>query len=92
MASRLRPGYKARMRILCLILIGLVVTSAAVAETLRPVISERAVQGKVLPLKKPTAANSCAEYGAGFVKVEGTESCVKIGGAISADFTTSNRR
>lgn len=39
--------------------------------------------GRQLPLKRSRAANSCAEYGAGFVRVEGTATCVKIGGAVS---------
>ena len=38
---------------------------------------------KVLPVKPATSANSCAAYGAGFVKLEGSETCVKIGGAVS---------
>jgi hypothetical protein len=38
---------------------------------------------RLLPVKRSGAANSCAAYGAGFVKVEGTETCVKIGGAVS---------
>jgi hypothetical protein len=37
-----------------------------------------------IPLRAPKAAtNSCAEYGPGFVKVEGTSTCMKIGGSIS---------
>jgi hypothetical protein len=36
-----------------------------------------------LPLRAPKAANSCAEYGPGFVKVEGSSTCMKIGGSIS---------
>jgi hypothetical protein len=37
-----------------------------------------------IPLRAPkAAANSCAEYGPGFVKVEGTSTCMKIGGSIS---------
>jgi hypothetical protein len=37
-----------------------------------------------IPLRAPkAAANSCAEYGPGFVKVEGSSTCVKIGGSIS---------
>ena len=42
-----------------------------------------ATAGKLLPLKGATSRNSCAAYGAGFVKVEGTDTCVKIGGALS---------
>jgi hypothetical protein len=34
-------------------------------------------------LKRPSSANACAEYGAGFVKIEGTNTCMKIGGAVS---------
>ena len=39
--------------------------------------------GKVLPMKGTTRTDSsCAGYGPGFVKVEGTGTCVKIGGAV----------
>jgi Porin subfamily len=41
--------------------------------------------GKQLPLKGAGAANSCAAYGAGFIKVEGTDSCVRIGGTVRVD-------
>ena len=44
---------------------------------------------KVLPVKPATSANSCAAYGAGFVKLEGSETCVKIGGAVSVGVGTS---
>ena len=36
-----------------------------------------------LPLKRPSSANACAEYGAGFVRIEGSNTCMKIGGAVS---------
>ena len=39
--------------------------------------------GRLLPLKGAAAGNSCAAFGPAFVKVEGTETCVKIGGAVS---------
>jgi porin-like protein len=39
--------------------------------------------GKLLPVKGATSAHSCAAFGAGFIKVEGTDTCVKIGGAVS---------
>jgi len=39
--------------------------------------------GKLLPPKRATSGNSCAAYGPGFVKVEGSETCVKVGGAVS---------
>ena len=37
---------------------------------------------KSLPLRPPKAAsNPCAEYGAGFVRIEGSSTCIKIGGS-----------
>jgi hypothetical protein len=42
-----------------------------------------------LPVKPATSANSCAAYGAGFVKLEGSETCVKVGGAASVGVGTS---
>ena len=36
-----------------------------------------------MPRKGAHAENSCAAYGPGFVKIEGTETCMKIGGAVS---------
>ena len=45
--------------------------------------------GKLLPWERPTSGKSCAAYGAGFVKVEGTETCMKIGGAVSIGAGTS---
>jgi hypothetical protein len=38
--------------------------------------------GRLLPVKS-AGSSTCAAYGPGFVKVDGTETCVKIGGAIS---------
>ena len=44
---------------------------------------------KQLPLKGAGAASSCAAYGSGFIKVEGTDSCVKISGAVRVDAVSS---
>lgn len=38
-----------------------------------------------LPPPKSVARNPCAAFGPGFVKVEGTDTCVKVGGAFSVD-------
>ena len=57
---------------------------AAAAEQPRPRKPDTvATSGKLLPLKRSNSANACAEYGAGFVKIEGTNTCMKIGGAVS---------
>jgi hypothetical protein len=42
--------------------------------------------------KAPQAtSNPCAQYGAGFVQVPGTQTCVKTQGYIRTDATTSGR-
>lgn len=38
-----------------------------------------------LPVKGASAGSSCAGYGPGFVKVEGTGTCVKASGAVRVD-------
>lgn len=38
---------------------------------------------RLLPVKRAGTSSACASYGAGFVEVEGTGTCVKIGGAVS---------
>ena len=79
------------MRALFIIAIGCLVIASARAETARPPTSERSPQtGKVLPLKG--SANACAAYGPGFVKIESTGSCVKIGGALDVGVAASSRR
>jgi hypothetical protein len=40
---------------------------------------------KLLPVKGASAGNSCAAYGPGFRMVEGTDTCVKVGGAVSVE-------
>jgi hypothetical protein len=57
---------------------------AAVAQQTRPSKPVKTTApGKALPLKRSKAASACAEYGAGFVMIEGTSTCVKLGGAVS---------
>ena len=48
-----------------------------------------AASGKTLPLRGAASANSCAAYGPGFVKVEGSDTCVQVGGSISLGVGTS---
>jgi hypothetical protein len=48
-----------------------------------------ALSGKVLPLKGGSSGNSCAAYGPGFVKVAGSDTCVKVGGAVWVDVGAS---
>jgi len=43
--------------------------------------------GKLLPLKGANSTNSCAEFGTGFVRIAGSDTCVKVGGSLSAGAT-----
>jgi len=36
---------------------------------------------KPLPVRRSGDANTCAAYGPGFAKVNGSDTCVKVGGA-----------
>jgi hypothetical protein len=49
-----------------------------------------AISGRLLPLKGAGAANSCAAYGAGFVRLAGSDTCVKIGGAVGVGLGSSS--
>jgi len=49
-----------------------------------------ATSGRLLPLKGAGAANSCAAYGAGFVRLAGSDTCVKIGGAVGVGLGSSS--
>jgi hypothetical protein len=66
-----------------LILILALLPAIALAEQPSRLNSGKATaSAKSLPLKRAARPTACAEYGAGFVKVEGSDTCVKIGGAI----------
>jgi hypothetical protein len=52
----------------------------------KPLTSDR-----LLPLKPTRTGNSCAAYGSGFVKIDGTDTCVQVGGAIRIGVSSSSR-
>ena len=73
------------MRKSLLVIMAVVLPSVAAAEQ-QPRLQKpdkAATSNKLLPLKRSNSANACAEYGAGFVKIDGTNTCMKIGGAVS---------
>ena len=78
------------MRNILLVIVLAVLPSAALSDSQKP--DKPAATGKLLPVKPAGSGNTCAAYGAGFVKVEGTDTCVKAGGAISIDAGTSSGR
>jgi Porin subfamily len=43
------------------------------------------------PKAPQTTANPCAQYGAGFVQVQGSTTCVRMNGSVRIDVGTSGR-
>jgi hypothetical protein len=72
------------MRKIFIVLIAALPPMAALAEPSGRKKSDQAPasSGKPLPLKGATRTNSCAEFGPGFVRIEGSDTCMKIGGGI----------
>lgn len=72
-----------------IVLVILLVASSAAAARAEPAgrrkLDYSTPTSKVLPVKGASAGNSCASYGPGFAKVEGTGTCVKVGGAVRID-------
>jgi len=73
--------------ILLAIVLAVLPASAAMSGSQKP--DRSAATGRLLPVKPAGSGNACAAYGAGFVKVEGTDTCVKVGGAVSIGAGTS---
>ena len=69
--------------ILVIVPITLLLASQAVAQQSPQLKFDQPANAKTLPVKQPKADNSCAAYGAGFVRLADTGTCVKIGGSIS---------
>jgi hypothetical protein len=66
-----------------LLAIAVAMVPAAAAEPSSSQKSDKPVaSGRLLPLKGAGANNPSAAYGPGFVKLDGTDTCVKIGGAV----------
>jgi hypothetical protein len=64
------------------IIVAMLSASAAPAQQFREGKPDKPV--KSLPLRPAKAAmNPCAEYGAGFVRIEGSSTCIKVGGSLS---------
>lgn len=40
---------------------------------------------KSAPVSHPAKAQACPEFGPGFVKIAGTDTCVKVGGTITVE-------
>jgi hypothetical protein len=71
-----------RKSLLIMIAVGLPAVAAFAEQPRSQKTDKSATAGKLLPVKRSNSANACAEYGAGFVRIEGTSTCMKIGGAV----------
>ncbi|MBV9459820.1 MAG: hypothetical protein JO141_20210 [Bradyrhizobium sp.] len=69
--------------ILVIVPIALLLAPQAAAQQSPQLKFDQPANAKTLPVKPPKADNSCAAYGAGFVRLADTGTCVKIGGSIS---------
>ena len=75
-----------------LICIALVTATPASAESTRPLKLDQPARSQSMPVKPPKYDGACAAYGAGFVKIDGTNTCMKIGGSISVGAGTGFHR
>ena len=81
-----------RTATLALFLTGL--TAAASAQSIGEPVPRKSApyEASAKPAAKPgTGARPCPEYGAGFVRMEGSAFCVRAGGAVRAEFGRSSR-
>ncbi len=69
--------------LLAIVAVTLPASTAAAEQPSRQKPDPTPARERLLPLKRDAGAgNSCAAYGPGFVKIDGTGTCVKVGGSI----------
>jgi hypothetical protein len=80
---RARVKRRGMRTILVIVPVALLLASPVAAQQSPPLKFDQPADTKTLPVKPRKADNSCAAYGAGFVKLTDTNTCVKVGGSIS---------
>lgn len=82
-----------RTATVALLLSGLAATASAQSIGQPLPRKEAPYEASAKPAPKPgtAAARPCPEYGAGFVRMEGSSFCVRAGGAVRAEFGKSSR-
>jgi hypothetical protein len=80
-------------RLVCGLLIGLSVAGSSARAQGRDWRAPHRDIKTELPAKKikPSAQKSCPEFGPGFVRVEGSSSCVRVGGSIDVGVGAGRR-
>lgn len=76
-----------------IVVFGVVATPMALAQPDGSSRRPGAAAGKTIekPLAQTRTPTSCAAFGPGFVKVEGSDTCVRIGGSVSVGVGTRAR-
>jgi Porin subfamily len=72
--------------------LGLLVSAQSLSQTLvEPLPGVKKLRPSQ-PGKAVTSARQCPEYGAGFVRIEGSRSCIKLSGAVAAEYGIRSAR
>jgi hypothetical protein len=69
--------------ILVIVPLSMLLASQAAARQSPSLKFDQPANAKTLPVKQQKADTYCAAYGAGFVRLTDTNTCVKVGGSIS---------
>lgn len=64
----------------------------AVAQSLVEPLPGAARPRPAQPAKSAAAARPCPEYGPGFVRLEGSRTCIRLSGSVAAEYGVSSRR
>ncbi|CAN7610549.1 hypothetical protein LJR009_005432 [Bosea sp. LjRoot9] len=51
-----------------------------------PIPGQSTTTSKATPWKPATTARPCPEYGPGFVRMEGSTACVRLGGSVAVEY------
>lgn len=73
-----------RIVLLAIVAATLPALTALAEQPVFPKSETAAKPGKLLLLKGVTSANSCAAFGPGFVRIAGSDTCMKAGGYVSS--------
>jgi hypothetical protein len=82
-----------RLTIALLILLLAPISSVQAQSSDAKALSKKPEPPVARPKKERTGGmKACPEYGAGFYRVEGSDTCIRIGGGIGSDVGTSGMR
>lgn len=87
MALATARAIRRAIAVTAMLVLGVFLNTGAFAQTLTdPAPPAKWTPPRAVAKSRPAAAQkSCGNYGAGFVKVPGTEACVKVGGWVTVE-------